>query len=252
MVYPDVPAIPPPPKPWGGWATIGLGLAIIIVYSIIQTAVGIFFVIAELANNPGLDIFDAVNGLLSDGLFISIATILSAAAGTGLVILFVSVRRGWKLKDYLNLRPLSRKSLWQMAAVFAALLLVSVVIGFFWSQTNDSGFTVDALKSSPSPVLFGLAVLIFAPVFEESLFRGFLFKGFRDSTLGAVGAVILTALLWAALHLQYDIAGVAEIFVLGLVFGVVRLRTGSLYSTLALHFLWNLAALISAALAVGT
>ncbi len=265
MIYPEpasspppsnigssVPAIPPRPQHWGGWATIGLGLVIIIIYSLVQSGVGIFFVVARLAQNPQLDIFDAINGLISDGLFISIATILSAAAGTGLVILFVFARRGARLKEYLNLRPVSRASMLQIVAVLAGLLLISIVVGFFWSQTNDSGFTLDALKTSPSPVLFALAVLIFAPLFEEFFFRGFLFKGLQYSGMGAAGAVILTALLWSALHLQYDIAGIVEIFILGLVFGLVRLKTASLYSTLSLHFLWNLAALISAALALRT
>jgi membrane protease YdiL (CAAX protease family) len=248
----DVAPVPRRPQYWGGWATIGLGFVVVVVYSLIQSGVGIFFVFARTAQNPELDIFQAINDLISNGLFISVATMVSAAVGTGLVILFISLRKGASLKQYLNLRPLSRGSILLMVAVLAGLLLISLVVGLFYSQTSDSGFTLDALKSVPSPVLLGVAVLIFAPLFEEFLFRGFLFKGLRNSAAGPGGAVVLTALFWAGLHLQYDAAGLAEIFVLGLAFGLVRLKTDSLYSTLTLHFLWNLAALISAALALQT
>jgi uncharacterized protein len=125
-----------------------------------------------------------------------------------------------------------------------------LVLSIFWSQLEDPGFTVDAFKTSVWPGLFGVAVVIFAPLFEETFFRGFLFKGLKESAVGAVGTILLTSLLWALLHLQYNIFGMAQIFVLGLVFGAIRLKTNSLWAPLSLHVFWNLAALISAAIIV--
>ena len=43
------------------------------------------------------------------------------------------------------------------------------------------------------------------PVFEELFFRGFLLEGFRRTFLGTTGAVVLTSLLWAVIHTQYDL-----------------------------------------------
>ena len=46
------------------------------------------------------------------------------------------------------------------------------------------------------------------------------------------------------LALQYDLYGVATIFVSGLLLGYARLKTGSLYPTLFLHGLMNLIATV--------
>ena len=46
------------------------------------------------------------------------------------------------------------------------------------------------------------------------------------------------------LHFQYDAYGIATIFTLGLVMGAVRYKTGSLWSVLIIHALFNLVALV--------
>jgi membrane protease YdiL (CAAX protease family) len=89
------------------------------------------------------------------------------------------------------------------------------------------------------PLLWG-AVIVAAPVFEEIFFRGFLLEGLRRSRLGSGGAVVLTALSWAALHIQNGSYEISLIFSLGLALGWVRLRTHSLYPALAMHALVNL------------
>jgi membrane protease YdiL (CAAX protease family) len=93
-------------------------------------------------------------------------------------------------------------------------------------------------------------VVIFAPLFEECFFRGFLFAGFLHSRMGVIGAVAVTSVTFAALHFQYDLYGMASILVMGIVLGIVRWRTGSLWSTILLHSLWNLTGIIQTALYV--
>ena len=90
----------------------------------------------------------------------------------------------------------------------------------------------------------------FRPAFEEAFFRGFLFVGLQRSRIGAVGTVIFTSLVWASLHLQYNISGMATIVMLGLVLGVVRFRTRSLWSTILFHSLWNFMALLGTAISL--
>jgi len=105
-------------------------------------------------------------------------------------------------------------------------------------------FMVNAYQTAGFVPLFWFALIVAAPLAEESLFRGFLFEGIFHSRLGAAGAVILSALAWASIHLQYDLYGVATIFVSGLLLGYARLKTGSLYPTLFLHGLMNLIATV--------
>jgi membrane protease YdiL (CAAX protease family) len=241
--------IPPPPgKPWGGWATIGLGAAVLAVYFVAQAGVAVVYSLWKVLSNPESDITSLVNGLTSDGLLISLATILSGAVGTGFIVLFIKLRKSQGLGQYLALKPLSRKTIVSLAAILVLLLAASIALSSVWSQIEDSGFTVDAFKTSIWPPLFGLAVVIFAPLFEETFFRGFLFRGL-ESPLGVAGTILLTSLLWALLHVQYNGYGMLQIFVLGIVFGSVRWKTRSLWAPLSLHAFWNLAAVISAAIA---
>ncbi len=167
----------------------------LVIYFIVQSAVALVFALSRLISNPSLDIFDMVNKLVSDGFLISIATILSAILGMAFIVLFISVRKGWRLSEYLNLRALSRRTILTLLAVFAVLLAISLAVSNFSSKIEDPGFTVDAFNTSRWPALFGVAVVVFAPLFEETFFRGFLFKGWRESSLGAAGTILLTSAL---------------------------------------------------------
>jgi len=84
--------------------------------------------------------------------------------------------------------------------------------------------------------------MVAAPLGEETLFRGFFFQGLLRSRLGAPGAIALSSLFWALIHVQYDAYGIATIFVTGLFLGYARLKTQSLYVPIFLHSLNNLGA----------
>jgi len=85
-----------------------------------------------------------------------------------------------------------------------------------------------------------IATILVAPAGEEIMYRGFLFRGFVRSERSAWPAIVVISLLWAGPHLQYDLTGIAEIFVAGLFLGWVRWRSGSTLLTLLLHGLFNL------------
>jgi hypothetical protein len=53
-------------------------------------------------------------------------------------------------------------------------------------------------------------------------------------------AIVVISILWAMLHIQYDWAGVLQIFIVGLFLGWMRWRSGSLVLTFLLHALFNL------------
>jgi uncharacterized protein len=94
------------------------------------------------------------------------------------------------------------------------------------------------------------AAIIVAPAGEELMFRGFLFRGFVRSERSAWPAIVVISLLWAALHIQYDWAGMLQIFVVGLFLGWVRWTSGSTLLTFLLHALFNLEGTIETVLAV--
>jgi membrane protease YdiL (CAAX protease family) len=108
-------------------------------------------------------------------------------------------------------------------------------------------FLITAFQTAGFAPLLWFAIIIAAPLFEEIFFRGFLFKGFQHSKIGVKGAVLLTSLIWTAIHLQYSFYELSQIFVLGIIFGIARHKTQSLYTTLAMHSVHNLIATIEVA-----
>src|SRR5262249_4612337 len=88
------------------------------------------------------------------------------------------------------------------------------------------------------PVMW-FAFVAAAPIGEEVMFRGFMFRGWAASPLGGPGTVVLTSLLFATMHTQYDWFGVLQTFSMGALFGWLRWRTGSTILTIALHMAIN-------------
>ena len=84
------------------------------------------------------------------------------------------------------------------------------------------------------------ALVVATPLFEELLFRGFVFAGIQDSALGGVGAVLITAHAWTWIHYEADPLEAAIIFIVALMLGSARLRTGSLLLPIAMHMLYSL------------
>jgi membrane protease YdiL (CAAX protease family) len=239
-----VPEVPPRKPIWGGWATAGFGLVVIVVFVIMQSLVAAAFIVARMVADPSLDVLALAENLLDDGNLITFATIASAIICGGLILVIIKVRRGASFADYLALKPISFRSVLVMLAITAAFVLLSSGINVFTKKPVDSDFITSAYRSVTSVPLFWIAIVVFAPLFEEMFIRGFLFIGFARSSLGPAGAVLLTTLVWAGLHIQYGLYEIAVIFFLGLILGIVRHRTGSLWCPLIIHSLNNLLAVL--------
>jgi membrane protease YdiL (CAAX protease family) len=84
-----------------------------------------------------------------------------------------------------------------------------------------------------------LGIVVVAPVAEELIFRGALFTRLERTRLRAGGAVAVTAIAFAGLHVQYGAAELGLILVDGLFYGMARAMTGSSLVSLACHVLGN-------------
>ncbi|HEY2569965.1 MAG TPA: CPBP family intramembrane glutamic endopeptidase, partial [Solirubrobacteraceae bacterium] len=91
-------------------------------------------------------------------------------------------------------------------------------------------------------VILLIAYTVVAPVGEELVFRGYLLRALADSRVGPVCAILVTALVWASLHIDKSWLGIADTFFAGLVWGWLRWRTESTLPTIAVHALTNLVA----------
>ena len=97
-----------------------------------------------------------------------------------------------------------------------------------------------------------VAFCVAAPVTEELLARGFLFRGWSESFLGPFGAILLSSIVWTALHLQYEWFFFGEVFSIGLLLGYLRYRYRSTWLTIILHGLNNLGAVVQTFLLAGS
>jgi len=127
------------------------------------------------------------------------------------------------------------------AIVGAAVCTLVVVIGvhkyLLPVPSGNSGIAevmkhVDRL---PAVVMFVL-IAVLPPICEELMCRGFLLSAFRPRR-GNVRAVAITALLFAVLHLEF--ARIPGTFMAGLMLGFVVIRTGSIFSSILFHMVYN-------------
>ena len=226
------------PQPWGFWGT--LGWLLLAATAGLMASLGV--VIVEL-------IVKAALPNVNDGGFAAVA---SLAATLALLKVFgLAIRaRGWRVRDYLALTtPRLRDILLGISCI--ALLLVALTVTQRMFDLDDGSESVEktyeAARLAGMLPLLWIAVVIFAPVAEELVFRGFLHRGWAVSRLGASGTVVLTSLLWALLHQQYTWLGIVYIFCVGLTLGWLRERSGSTTTTIALHALTNLSVMIQLA-----
>ena len=122
------------------------------------------------------------------------------------------------------------------ATLAVSVLIVSEV--FPASEPTRIEKLISSTKDLYVFALFGIGV---APLFEEIIFRGFLFKAFFDVG-GPALAILCTAALFTVLHIPQiwgSWAAIALIFVVGYILSLVRERSNSLIPSFIIHTAYN-------------
>ncbi|HJN75205.1 MAG TPA: CPBP family intramembrane glutamic endopeptidase [Myxococcota bacterium] len=107
-----------------------------------------------------------------------------------------------------------------------------------WLDLGGLDLLDDALLGSGplGMVLTGLGAIVLAPIAEEVLFRGYVFRGVSNSW-GTVAAVAVSTLLFAVFHA--DPLHALGVVVIGVWLGWLRHVTGSIKTCIAAHLLNN-------------
>jgi hypothetical protein len=148
---------------WGPWATSGLALVVIIVNLTIQVFVVVIFVIAKLISDSTLDLLQVVETLISDGLFISLAILTSAIVCLGLILVLIKIRRRATIAEYLGLRRITKKTILILLGITTGIVVLSDILTFVLGKPISPEWLINAYNTSIWPVLFWIAVVIFAP-----------------------------------------------------------------------------------------
>jgi membrane protease YdiL (CAAX protease family) len=239
-----------PPRIWKFWGTALWGLFIFAAMFVGQLTVVAWFV---LRRDGPIDVAAAIH-VVGGGLTISLSVIMGLPAV--LAALWIAIRRSrTPFADYLALRWTSWTNLLIGAVALFILVMGWDLLSRATGREVEPGFMGEVLKSASADGALWLLVIAFcvaAPITEEFFARGFLYRGWSESALGPGGAIILSSLVWTALHLQYDWFFLGEVFSIGLLLGYLRYRSNSIWLTVVLHGLNNLAAVVQTIWLAGT
>jgi hypothetical protein len=165
---------------------------------------------------------------------------------TIIFVIVLALARGLAPETLGLVRPRS----WRHAAKMTALALVGIwVIGaalnVFLKAGEEQGLVPpdwDSDRAAAFAANFAVVALV-APVVEELTYRGLGFAAVRDA-FGVGTAIALTALAFGLAHGLF--VGLPVLTAFGAILAWLRLRTSSLYPSIALHALFNGVALIAA------
>jgi membrane protease YdiL (CAAX protease family) len=108
-------------------------------------------------------------------------------------------------------------------------------------KTPDQMPVEELFKYRTTAILFMAMAVLVAPLVEETLFRGYLYPLFARS-FGITPSIVITGTLFGLMHgaqLGWTVSLVSVLIVVGIVFTVVRARTGSVFASYMMHLGYN-------------
>jgi len=233
---------------WGFWGTVLWGIVILVIFVILQLVTILVAVVSRSGRLTEAELMERLTPAVKDDYLISVSTFVTTVICCGLIVGIVKLKRGSILREYLCIRAVPLKIFMRWIGFLLGFIVLSDSITILLGRSIVPPF-MSAAYATANPVwMIWVALLIAAPLFEEAFFRGFLFKGFEASVMGPIGAVLVTAGLWAAIHVQYDLYEIGTIFCFGLLIGAARVITASIVAPLALHAGASLVATIEVAI----
>lgn len=121
--------------------------------------------------------------------------------------------------------------------MFISYFLLEIFKRFSWfqvNQTQDVGFSHYLVGIDR--IFAFIALVVLAPIFEELIFRGWLFSKLRKK-LKLIPAILLTSLLFGFMHGQWNVG--INVFALSLFLCGLREHTGNIYASILLHMIKN-------------
>lgn len=171
------------------------------------------------------------------------ASLLSS--GATIAVLWAATRMaGRDFAEYIALNWPNRNDL--LLALVAMAVLVALQFGV-WPHK---------FRATPSlgtgDALFFLLVgpWLAGPIVEEFVYRGFMFRGWSESFLGPIGAILLTSALFALCHTEYGWLERLWVSLVGLVLCFIRWRSNSTWLTVVAHSAVNISLRFLAAMSV--
>lgn len=169
---------------------------------------------------------------------------LATNLALGVAVVLAIRKAGLPLKRALGLRRLNRRLLVPLALILVGSVTVFSELYVVLQRLIPIPAVIEAelrqllnLDGGPDTWITLVVAIGLAPLMEEVLFRGALLRGLVR-TRGARSATLWTAAFFAVFHL-YNPWQVLPTFFLGLILAWVVLTTGSLWSAVVVHSMFN-------------
>lgn len=230
---------------------------IFLVFGFISLVVVQGLMAAYLAPRRHLDAKQLESYLLSNPKFSIGSMLIWYAVLFFFLYVTLSLLRGhsfWECLGWRKIQPklgeLPRNPLIYFAAGCGLSLLVAIVSSRMKAPENIP--IEELFKYRQTALLFVAMAVLVAPLVEETLFRGYLYPLFARS-FGVAPGIVLTGVLFGLMHgaqLGWTWALVGVLIFVGIVFTIVRARTGSVLASYLMHLGYN--SLISLFAILGT
>lgn len=185
-----------------------------------------------------------------DGAAVSLIILISTPIQVALLWLMAR-HPGGDPAAYLGLTLPRRGEVLLGVITVVAFIGVGNLVSWLAGQNIVTTFQSDIYTTAAGAgwlLVLWLVVVVVTPIGEEILFRGFLFRGWHRGPRDAWAVIAATALLFAAVHVQYNLFVIAQILVFGLLLGWFRWATGSTVLCILLHALVNFEGMLETAL----
>jgi len=228
-----------PPRVWKFWATLAWSL---LLYGVMTVSAMVAFVALMLWSVVDRTaVLADTKSALNDGVVVA-ATSMSATVPVLLAVALAVRLARQDFRDYLALHWPTRRHVQIGIGAMVLLMVATDTITALAGRSIVPDVLLDGIRSARQHNALGfyaLALVVTAPITEEVVFRGFIYRGFAASRLGRVGAVILSSLIFTAIHIQYDLITLCGVLATALLLGTMRCISGSTLLTIYMHALNN-------------
>jgi len=187
---------------------------------------------------------------ISEGLAFSVAGLLGYIILIPLTLLFIHVDGSLdRIKEMLRFGSVKRTLILILAIPivvtiidFILKMIYAVVwIVIFGEPSAPADLGTDWESSSIDIAFLFLSIAIVTPIAEELFFRGYVLDAINRKH-GDWTAIIWSSILFGLVHI--DPFAIGSAFMGGIIYGWIRMRTGSLLPSIACHMMWNTLALV--------
>lgn len=238
---PEFQVIVPPRQPIGAAKAFG----VFGVYMLAQVVAGlagalIYMLFYGLDPMASLDALDPVLILIS-------GTAIFVIGGPAILLVTKAISPGRTIREAVVPLGWTKTSKGTIAGAVALGAGIALFMGFGIELVFPTGDQVEGplIQAASAPgwqrILFVILAVVLAPVVEEFLFRGVMFTGMARSW-GTWPAAIVVTVLFGILHL-FDVGGyypaLLMVTIAGFAMVLLRIRTGSMLPSIAMHAAYN-------------